>query len=193
MKKILYVLLMSVFLVACNEEADFSVSPSLRLEFSCDTLMFDTLFTSIGSPTAVIKVYNRNSSSLRLNSVTTKSGGASGFRINVDGQYADVVRDVEIRKNDSMYVFVEATLDRNSAAVPLLVTDSLLFMLESGVEQHISIMAYGRDVEIMRGYTYEQVQAAVLGVNSKYFFPSFSIRFFFETTFKTVCDHKCET
>ena len=155
MKKILYALLMSVFLVACSEDADFSVSPSLRLEFSCDTLMLDTLFTSIGSPTAVVKVYNRNNSSLRLNSVTTKSGGASGFRINVDGEYADVVRDVEIRKNDSMYVFVEATLDRNSADAPLLVTDSLLFMLESGVEQHISMMAYGRDVEIMRGRTFE--------------------------------------
>ncbi len=156
MKKILYALLMSVFLVACSEDADFSVSPSLRLEFSCDTLMFDTLFTSVGSPTAVVKVYNRNSSSLRLSSVTTKSGGTSGFRINVDGEYADVVRDVEIRKNDSMYVFVEATLDRNSADVPLLVTDSLLFMLESGVEQHISMMAYGRDVEIMRGRMFEQ-------------------------------------
>ncbi|MBR5335906.1 MAG: hypothetical protein IKV23_06505 [Bacteroidaceae bacterium] len=156
MKKILYAILMSVFLVACSEDADFSVSPSLRLEFSCDTLMFDTLFTSVGSPTAVVKVYNRNSSSLRLSSVTTKSGGASGFRINVDGEYAGVVRDVEIRKNDSMYVFVEATLDRNSADVPLLVTDSLLFMLESGVEQHISMMAYGRDVEIMRGRMFEQ-------------------------------------
>lgn len=156
MKKILYAILMSVFLVACSEDADFSVSPSLRLEFSCDTLMFDTLFTSVGSPTAVVKVYNRNSSSLRLSSVTTKSGGASGFRINVDGEYAGVVRDVEIRKNDSMYVFVEATLDRNSADVPLLVTDSLLFMLEGGVEQHISMMAYGRDVEIMRGRMFEQ-------------------------------------
>ena len=146
MKKIIYTLLLSVFLAACSEDADFSVSPSLRLEFSCDTLMFDTLFTSIGSPTAVVKVYNRNSSSLRLNSVTTKSGGVSGFRINVDGQYADIVRGVEIRKNDSMYVFVEATLNKNKAEAPLLVTDSLLFTLESGVEQQITMIAYGRDV-----------------------------------------------
>lgn len=156
MKKIIYTLLLSVFLAACSEDADFSVSPSLRLEFSCDTLMFDTLFTSIGSPTAVVKVYNRNSSSLRLNSVTTKSGGASGFRINVDGQYADIVRGVEIRKNDSMYVFVEATLNKNKAEAPLLVTDSLLFTLESGVEQQITMIAYGRDVQIMKGKTFDQ-------------------------------------
>ena len=155
MKKIIYALLLSVFLVACSEDADFSASPSLRLEFSCDTLKFDTLFSSIGSPTAVVKVYNRNSSSLRIKSVTTMSGGASGFRINVDGQYADEVRDVEIRRNDSMYVFVEATLDENGADIPLVVTDSLRFTLESGVEQHISMLAYGRDVEVLKGKVFE--------------------------------------
>lgn len=154
MKKIIYSLVISVLLAACSEEADFSSDSSLRLEFSCDTILFDTLFTTIGSPTAAMKVYNRNSSSLRLSSVGLV-GGSSGFRINVDGQFADVVRDVEIRKKDSMYIFVEATLDRNGADAPLFVSDSLQFTLESGVQQYVTLLAYGRDVEFMRGVLFD--------------------------------------
>ena len=151
MRKILYTLLMSVFFVACSEEADFSVNPSLRLTFSCDTLMFDTLFTEVGSPTAAMKVYNRNSSSLHIGSVELVSGGTSGFRMNVDGQYATVVRDVDIRKNDSLYLFVEATPDKNSGDLPVLISDSIQFTLESGVQQSVLLLAYGRDVTFLRG------------------------------------------
>ena len=153
MKKIIYTLMLSVLLAACSEEADFSSDASLRLEFSCDTIMFDTLFTTIGSPTAMMKVYNRNSSSLRLSSVKLVDG-KSGFRINVDGQFADVVRDIEIRKKDSMYLFVEATLDGNGANAPLVVSDSVQFTLESGVQQYVTLLAYGRDVDFLRGVTY---------------------------------------
>lgn len=150
MKKIVYLFLLLGLLVACNEEADFSTNPSLKLEFSCDTILFDTLFTTIGSPTASMKVYNRNESSLRISSVRL-ARGSSGFRINVDGQSADVVRDVEIRKSDSMYVFVEATLGENGTDIPLFVSDSLQFTLESGVQQYVALQAYGRDVKFLRG------------------------------------------
>ncbi len=156
MKKIIYYFfIVSALLVAsCSEEADFSTNPSLRLEFSCDTILFDTLFTTIGSPTAAMKVYNRNGSSLRLSSVKL-SRGASGFYINVDGQSADVIRDVEIRKKDSMYVFVGANLSENGGDAPLVVSDSLQFTLESGVQQYVTLLAYGRDVKFLRGAVYD--------------------------------------
>lgn len=152
MKKIFFLVLMSAFLVvSCSEDADFSSSPDLRLEFSCDTLSFDTLFTTVGSPTGIMKVYNRNGSSLRIASVSLAGGGASGFRVNVDGQHSDYISDLEIRKNDSLYVFVEATLPENHGETPLVVSDSLVFTLESGVQQCVTLLAYGRDVVFMRG------------------------------------------
>lgn len=156
-KAALYIILLSALFVAssCNEDADFSSDPSLRLEFSCDTLSFDTIFTTVGTPTAMMKVYNRNGSSLIISNVRLKNGATSGFRINVDGQYGDNIEGVEIRKNDSIYVFVEATLDRNEKDAPLLVSDSLLFMLESGTEQSVTLLAYGRDAKILRGVNYE--------------------------------------
>lgn len=146
-----FLLLASVLLVvSCDEEAAFSSDPSLRLQFSCDTICFDTLFTTIGSPTATMNVYNRNKSSLRIADVSLVSGGKSGFRVNVDGQYSSSIQNLEIRKNDSLYVYVEITPAENSADSPLMLTDSLRFTLDSGVQQYITLLAYGRDVEFLR-------------------------------------------
>lgn len=152
---ILYMLLLSVFLGACAEDADFSSDPSLKLEFSCDTISFDTLFSEVSSPTAVMKVYNRNSSSLNINSVRLKNGEKSGFRVNVDGQYSDDVTGLEIRKNDSLYVFVEVTPEKNGQDMPFVISDSLLFTLESGVEQVVTLLAYALDVEFLHGVVYD--------------------------------------
>lgn len=73
--KILYFSIMSVFLAACSEDADFSVSPSLRLEFSRDTIAFDTVFTAVGSPSSGLVVRNRNGEGLRISNVALASGG----------------------------------------------------------------------------------------------------------------------
>ena len=149
---LLYISVMSVFLVSCNEDADFSSSPSLRLEFSCDTVSFDTLFTDVMSSTAKFVVRNRNEHSLRINSVMLGGGGDSPFSVLVDGQYGSIMHDLEIRAKDSLYVLASVNIDRNGADVPLMVKDSLLFTLESGVQQGGLWLAYGRDVKFLRGY-----------------------------------------
>lgn len=148
---LLYISLMSVFLVACNEDADFSSSPSLRLEFSCDTVSFDTLFTEVMSPTAKFVVRNRNENALRISSVQLSGGAASSFSVLVDGQYGSLMRDLEIRAKDSIYVLASVSVDRNGADVPLMEKDSLVFTLESGVQQSVLLLAYGRDVTFLRG------------------------------------------
>ena len=154
MKKLVlafYMILMSAIFVACNEDAGFSVSPSLRLEFSADTISFDTLFTDCISPSAMFTVRNRNKNGLRISDVRLASGGESGFNVLVDGQYGAVMRDLEIRANDSLFVLVSVNLDRNGLDVPFLVQDSLVFTLESGVAQQVILKAHGRDVVFIHG------------------------------------------
>ena len=151
---LLYISILSVFLVSCNEDADFSSNPSLRLEFSCDTVTFDTLFTEVMSSTAKFVVHNRNENSLRISSVRLLSGGDAGFSVLVDGQYGSMMRDIEIRAKDSLYVLASVTVDRNNGDVPIMVKDSLLFTLESGVQQGVLLLAYGRDVTFLRGHTF---------------------------------------
>ena len=148
---LLYIGIMSACLVSCNEAPDFSSSPTLRLEFSCDTVSFDTLFSEVMSPTAKFLVHNRNDKSMRISNVQLACGGTSPFSVLVDGQYGTAMSNLEIRARDSLYVLASVTVDRNGGDVPLMVKDSLLFTLESGVQQDVLLLAYGRDVTFMHG------------------------------------------
>lgn len=128
----LIIILMSVLgIAACTNEESFTVSSGACLEFSTDTVSFDTIFTSIGSSTQRMKVYNRNSKGIRISSAYLASGGTSGFRVNIDGQSGTTFSDVEIYNKDSIYVFVEVTVDPHDSDSPVLVEDSLISILKA--------------------------------------------------------------
>lgn len=145
-----FLMIMSVFIAACSDETDFSSDPTHCLTFAAEEITFDTLFTTVPSSRSGMMVYNRNDKALRITSVELLSGGDSGFRVLVDGQYGTFIRDIEIWSNDSLYVFAELTPPKNGADKPLKVEDKLRFTLESGVQQEIALSAYGRDVSFMR-------------------------------------------
>lgn len=143
--------LISIFLPACEGIDDnFSTNPSHRLSFSVDTLTFDTIFSSIGSATRQFMIYNPNSEPINIESVLLADAGISGFRINVDGRMGDSFQNISIRAKDSLYVFVEVTVNPNGQNQPLLVKDSVLFSL-NGNRQSVLLEAYGQDVHLMRG------------------------------------------
>lgn len=149
----LLLLLLSLFsFYACNDDEKFSTSSSLRLEFSSDTIRFDTVFTSIGSATKRLKVYNRNGDALTLSNVDLVSGGKKGFRINVDGIAANSVSNIDILARDSMFVFVEVNIDPLDQNNSLLITDSIRFQF-NGVTQYVSLEAIGQDVVLWKGKT----------------------------------------
>ena len=55
--QILAVLVVVIYFSSCEDEKYLN-SPDAQLEFSADTIMFDTIFTNIGSTTRHFKVYN---------------------------------------------------------------------------------------------------------------------------------------
>jgi hypothetical protein len=70
--------------------------------------------------------------------------------VNVDGIYLDngngaQTNNVEIRKKDSILVFVELTAPEVYRETPTLVEDDLLFLLESGAEQKVLLQAWAWD------------------------------------------------
>lgn len=78
------------------------------------------------------------------------SGEATGFRMNVDGRKGSSFNNVGILANDSMYVFVEVTVDPNGGNQPLLIQDSVLFTV-NGIRQSVLLEAYGQDVNLYKG------------------------------------------
>ena len=61
-------LILAVSITSCNDER-FSTNPTDVLEFSTDTLTFDTVFTTIGSSTSKILVYNNNKYAINISEI----------------------------------------------------------------------------------------------------------------------------
>ena len=116
MSKITYAifLALTVILVFSCRKDKFNTSSDFQLEFSRDTILFDTVFTTMGSATQVFKVYNPDqNNSVEVDYFSLKNGSNSKFRINVDGEPGVGVENVTIAPQDSIFVFVEVTLDGN--------------------------------------------------------------------------------
>jgi hypothetical protein len=150
---ILIVIVSIVFSIgfsACNDDI-FSTNPKDKLTFSKDTLTFDTVFTTLGSATSKILIYNKNNFALKISNIGLGGGKSSPFRINVNGSLTtdNQFKDVELRANDSMYVFVAVTVDPNNANSPVFIQDSIVFQT-NGVFQNIKLQAYGQDMKILR-------------------------------------------
>ena len=140
-------------LLSCAEGETWTHDASARLSFSNDSIVFDTLLTTVPSATKTLTVYNHNRDGIRLPAVLLQQGSSSHFRVNVDGQYlaVGVGEDFEVRGEDSLIVRIEVTLPPTGADTPVGFSDKLLFQLESGVVQGVVLTAGGQDAHFLRG------------------------------------------
>ncbi|MEL6863325.1 MAG: hypothetical protein AAFP19_02850 [Bacteroidota bacterium] len=131
---------------ACNPEDDFITDQGAQLEFSLDTLRFDTVFTEIGSATRILKVYNPHDQSIKIDKIMIREGASSVFRINIDGIPTAEASDVEIAANDSLYIFGEVTVnpDQDFSISPFVIEDAIMF-LTNGNEQSVLLEAWGQN------------------------------------------------
>lgn len=129
---------------SCIKEERYLTDSSVRLEFSDDTVMFDTVFTTMATITRQVKVYNRYDEPLLINTVALQGGGASRFRLNVDGDTSRIARDVEIGAGDSIFIFIQANINPNDATSPFLIEDAVVFGFNNR-QQSLPVTAYGRN------------------------------------------------
>ena len=131
----------SVLLAACRKDL-FSNDPSLRLKYSTQEVFFDSTFTQIGTPTEVFVVRNPTKENLLLDKVFLGGGANSKFRLVVDGEPGTTVEDIEIAAGDSIYIFVEATIDPNGTTGSLFETDSVVFAYNGNLDA-VQLIAAG--------------------------------------------------
>ncbi|MEE4257897.1 MAG: hypothetical protein V2I47_12730 [Bacteroidales bacterium] len=143
-KYIIPILIAAAVFSACRKENKVDDNPSLKLEFSTDSIIFDTVFTTVGSITRYVKVYNRHANAVNISSIRLQGGQASSYRINIDGQPSVQEKDVEIAGNDSLFVFIRVTIDPTSGLTPFVVSDEISF-LTNGNEQKVVLAAWGQD------------------------------------------------
>ena len=149
LKRYLFFLYLPLFywIFSCERET-FITDATAGLTFSVDTVYFDTVFTQLGTVTKGFTVHNKHREYIRISSIKLAGGENSIFRMNIDGVPGAEQSDIEIPPKDSIYVFVEATLDPNYADDILLQEDSIMFLTNRNI-QHVNLVAWGQDVHFL--------------------------------------------
>ncbi|HRO46882.1 hypothetical protein [Agriterribacter sp.] len=153
MKRLLYFVLLLFLLkcaVSCKKQT-FITDQNAALTITADTLRFDTVFTSIGSVTQYFTIINSNSQKLQLSSIKLMGGNSSVYKINVDGNAAAEISNVEMNAGDSIYVFVSVTIDPSLADLPFIVQDSIQVNY-NGNQKYIQLEAYGQNAHFLRNH-----------------------------------------
>lgn len=130
MKSYLFILFSLItILSSCRSDFDFESSTG-NLGFSKDTVYLDTVFTNIGSSTYTLKVYNKSNKNISIPNIQLGEKNASKYRLMVDGIPGRVFNNVELLAKDSIYIFIETTIDYDDYAnseTTFLYTDHIEF------------------------------------------------------------------
>jgi len=140
-----------VFLPSCEPKEDL-LQTSGSLELGADTVMFDTVFTTVRTVTKRLWVYNRNSGAVKTDVSLAGAAGAT-YTLLINGDLGPAVNGITIRGNDSLLVLVRATLGDNGTSVnpkDFLVEDQLHFRT-NGNDQLVRLVAYGQNAYFHRG------------------------------------------
>lgn len=115
-----------------------------QVNFSIDTLLFDTVFTAQGSSTRSLKIYNPQKEKIIVDRIYLSAGAESAFRLNINGYAGTSVEDIEIAGKDSIWVFAAVTIDPTDENNPFVVEDKLMVSL-NGQEFSIPVLAFGQN------------------------------------------------
>lgn len=152
MKQILNILLISFLLGAlysCQKE-EYITSPKFNLTYSIDTIKFDTIFSEKGSITRSFKVFNPHKGIITINKISIPQQNSLEYFINVNGQSAKIIENIDIAPGDSLFVFVQAKLNKNNVDTAILHMDSLVFEYNT-ISDNIILSAWGQDVQNYKG------------------------------------------
>ena len=173
--RILYsfiVIFVIIFLSSCRKDFGTILSTG-ELKFSVDTVLLNRVFDDISSSTQSFKIYNRSNDAITIPTIRLGRGNNSFYRLNVDGIAGKSFENIDILANDSIFVFVEATVDFSQITdTEFFYRDSVVF--DSGVnEQDVKLEALVLDVHLIRpdrtlqpdnSFVFEEI---VLGVDAQ--------------------------
>lgn len=165
--RIIYFLIVLAAFSACRKEDDVTTDPSAKLEFSLDTVLFDTVFTGFGtqkpaSVTKQLRIYNRNKNAVRT-TIRVANMFSSYFKINIDGIAGPEVRDYEIRGKDSIFLFVQIYINPDNALNPFVINDSLIFETNGNI-QDVQLVGWGQNAHYFNG---EEIACNTTWTNDK--------------------------
>ena len=92
----------------------------------------------------MLVIHNNYKEKIKISSIRLAGGNNSNFKINVDGNAASQVNNLEIAPKDSIYIFVKVTVDPNNSNSPFVISDSIMFETNGNL-QKVQLVAWGQN------------------------------------------------
>jgi len=127
------------------------------LEFSADTVKFDTVFTTLRTVTKRLWVYNRNPKGVNVDLVTLDQPATSPYTLIINGDLKQTASNLFIRGEDSLLILVRAKLPDNgqNGAAKAYVLEEKLNFRTNGQDQRVLLRSFGQNI-----YLHEHVALA---------------------------------
>ncbi|MBA4323288.1 MAG: hypothetical protein C0408_10780, partial [Odoribacter sp.] len=123
-----------------------------ELQFSEDTIYFDTVFSSVGSVTKELRIINRGKSDLIVARFYLAGGSSSRFRLNIDGEPVTEKLNIRIESGDSIFIFIDVFIDPGNSSSPVAVNDSIIFAYGEKIRK-VQLLAWGQDINLIKNRT----------------------------------------
>ncbi|MBK8805131.1 MAG: hypothetical protein IPO21_00205 [Bacteroidales bacterium] len=123
---------------------------SVKLQYSNDTVFFDTIFTDTGSQTKELLIYNNNDGSIKIDKLFIDVTLNNRYFLNVNGVSGTEFNDIILEKNDSIYVFIQTKLAENGVDTMLKHTDAIVIEYNNNADL-VNVLSWGQDVTKLIG------------------------------------------
>ncbi|MEY3443291.1 MAG: hypothetical protein RLZZ519_1572 [Bacteroidota bacterium] len=120
--------LITMMALGCVKRPDVFVAKG-ELSFSGDTVFFDTIFTSLPSPTERLVVRNYSGHNVLISKIKLQSG--TDYSLIFDGIAAKEINDFELEDGDSVIAFISFTSDEKDE----FTRDQLLFTIGANTQK----------------------------------------------------------
>ncbi len=114
------------------------------IQFSKDTVFFDTVFSGAGSTTRRLKVFNPSPNAQKIESISIGGGNTSPFKVIMNGFQIENQEELTLLGRDSALLLIEVFIDPQNENSPYLVKDSIVFETKGGY-QNVKLVAWGQD------------------------------------------------
>ncbi len=139
-----FILLFSVLVFACDNEESLNHDPNFNLEFSLDSLTFDTIFTGLPSTTKQLKIYNRSSKPILIDNINLKKN-STNYQLNINGIAGNHAKQITIPAKDSLYIFVQLHVPDSKQDAARLIENHIQFTYNSNT-QYFLLKSWAQDV-----------------------------------------------
>lgn len=134
-----------IIVIGCQPEEEKITRDRVALSFSSDSIVFDTIFSSIPSITKRLRVKNPDGQAVQIEQIRLEGGTESSFSIIVNGEEGVSFSDQILLGGDSLLILAEANVGPGQQELPFIVDDEIVFVT-NGRQQSVKLVAWGQDI-----------------------------------------------